>query len=81
MIATNPACTRQKCACCGHTAKENRQWQSWFACLVCGDTANAGINGGRNILAAGHGVPAGGGTVRSEHPVKQKPSGTIQSQA
>ncbi|UXJ01443.1 zinc ribbon domain-containing protein [Proteus mirabilis] len=28
--------------------------QSQFECLECGYTANADINGARNILAAGH---------------------------
>nr|MBO8919017.1 transposase [Proteus mirabilis] len=41
--------TPVKCACCGHTAKENRQSQSQFECLECGYTANADINGARNI--------------------------------
>ncbi|WP_152901857.1 zinc ribbon domain-containing protein, partial [Proteus mirabilis] len=44
------AYTSQKCACCGHTAKENRPSQSQFECLECGYTANADINGARNIL-------------------------------
>lgn len=28
VLAINPAYTSQKCACCGHTAKENRQSQN-----------------------------------------------------
>ncbi|WP_049201640.1 zinc ribbon domain-containing protein, partial [Proteus mirabilis] len=32
--------------------------QSQFECLECGYTANADINGARNILAAGHAVLA-----------------------
>ncbi|MDO2305778.1 zinc ribbon domain-containing protein, partial [Escherichia coli] len=43
----------QRCACCGHTAKENRLSQSKFRCQACGYTANADVNGARNILAAG----------------------------
>ncbi|MCE5374088.1 transposase, partial [Proteus mirabilis] len=35
--------------------------QSQFECLECGYTANADINGARNILAAGHAVLACGG--------------------
>lgn len=54
VLAINPAYTSQKCACCGHTAKENRQSQSTFVCLACGYSANSDINGARNILAAGH---------------------------
>lgn len=48
----------QRCACCGHTAKENRLSQSKFECLECGYTENADINGARNILAAEHAVLA-----------------------
>ncbi|HGN1543426.1 TPA: zinc ribbon domain-containing protein, partial [Proteus mirabilis] len=64
------AYTSQKCACCGHTAKENRQSQSKFECLECGYTANADINAARNILAAGHAVLACGGRVQSDPPVE-----------
>ncbi|MCT8261839.1 transposase, partial [Proteus mirabilis] len=39
VLAIPPAYTSQKCACCGHTAKENRQSQSQFECLECGYTA------------------------------------------
>ena len=69
---------RQKCACCGHTAKENRQSQSQFECLECGYTANADINRARNILAAGHAVLACGGRVQSDRPSKQEPAEAIQ---
>ncbi|MDM3657046.1 transposase, partial [Proteus mirabilis] len=61
VVAIPPAYTSQKCAFCGHTAKENRQSQSQFECLECGYTAKADINGARNILAAGHAVLACGG--------------------
>ncbi|HGM9914872.1 TPA: zinc ribbon domain-containing protein, partial [Proteus mirabilis] len=64
VLAIPPAYTSQKCACCGYTAKENRQSQSQFECLECGYTANADINGARNILAAGHAVLACGGRVQ-----------------
>ncbi|EAN5162669.1 TPA_asm: IS200/IS605 family element transposase accessory protein TnpB [Salmonella enterica] len=57
--AVNPVYTSQKCACCGHTAKENRQSQAVFVCVACGYEANADINGARNILAAGHAVLSG----------------------
>ncbi|ALE26803.1 cytosine methyltransferase [Proteus mirabilis] len=69
----------QKCACCGHTAKENRQSQSQFECLECGYTANADINAARNILAAGHAVLACGGRVQSDRPSKQEPAEVIQT--
>lgn len=55
----NPAYTSQKCSCCGHTAKKNRQSQAVFVCVACGYEANADINGARNILAAGHAVLSG----------------------
>ncbi|MGT4230049.1 RNA-guided endonuclease InsQ/TnpB family protein [Klebsiella pneumoniae] len=73
VLAVNPAYTSQKCACCGHTAKENRQSQAKFVCTVCGYEANADANGARNILAAGHAVLACGGKVQSDHPTKQEP--------
>lgn len=57
--AVRPAYTSQKCACCGHTTKENRQSQAVFVCVACGYEANADINGARNILAAGHAVLSG----------------------
>ncbi|HCR6665446.1 TPA: transposase, partial [Shigella flexneri] len=41
VLAVPPAYTSQRCACCGHTAKENRLSQSKFRCQVCGYTANA----------------------------------------
>ncbi|WP_139532813.1 zinc ribbon domain-containing protein, partial [Escherichia coli] len=42
-LAVPPAYTSQRCACCGHTAKENRLSQSQFRCQVCGYTANADV--------------------------------------
>lgn len=73
VIAIPPAYTSQRCAYCGHTAKENRVSQSNFECLECGYTENADINGARNILAAGHAVLACGGMVQSDRPLKQEP--------
>ncbi|WP_426575378.1 RNA-guided endonuclease InsQ/TnpB family protein (plasmid) [Xenorhabdus stockiae] len=73
VIAVPPAYTSQKCASCGHTAKENRRSQNQFECLACGYSENADINGARNILAAGHAVLACGGLVQSGHPLKQEP--------
>nr|UVD61990.1 putative transposase [Citrobacter freundii] len=73
VLAINPAYTSQKCACCGHTAKDNRQTQANFVCTACGYSANADINGARNILAAGHAVLACGGTAHSGRPLKQEP--------
>ncbi|EEJ1804046.1 IS200/IS605 family element transposase accessory protein TnpB, partial [Salmonella enterica subsp. enterica serovar Pomona] len=74
VLAVPPAYTSQRCACCGHTAKENRLSQSKFRCPVCEYTANADVNGARNILAAGHAVLACGGRVQSGRPLKQEPT-------
>ncbi|HAL1834950.1 TPA: transposase [Escherichia coli] len=79
--AVPPVYTSQRCACCGHTAKENRLSQSQFRCQVCGYTANAGVNSARNILAAGHAVLACGGMVQSGRPLKQEPARIIQPTA
>ncbi len=70
VLAVPPAYTSQRCAYCGHTAKENRLSQSKFRCQVCGYTANADVNGARNILAAGHAVLACGEMVQSGRPLK-----------
>ncbi|WP_338883872.1 transposase [Xenorhabdus sp. TH1] len=79
VVAIPPAYTSQRCACCGHTAKENRQTQSQFVCQVCGYTANADVNAARNILAAGHAVLACGGMVQSDRPLKQEPTEVSQA--
>ncbi|EPE2305256.1 RNA-guided endonuclease InsQ/TnpB family protein [Salmonella enterica subsp. enterica serovar Muenchen] len=79
VLAIPPAYTSQRCACCGHTAKENRLSQSRFECLECGYTENADINGARNILAAGHAVLACGGMVQSGRPLKQEPTEASQT--
>lgn len=79
VLVVPPAYTSQRCACCGHTAKENRLSQSKFVCQVCGYTTNADINGARNILAAGHAVLACGGMVQSDRPLKQEPIEVIQT--
>ncbi|HHU1988855.1 TPA: RNA-guided endonuclease InsQ/TnpB family protein [Escherichia coli] len=79
VLAIPPAYTSQRCVCCGHTAKENRQTQSKFVCQVCGYTENADINGARNILAAGHAVLACGGMVQAGRPLKQEPTEASQA--
>ncbi|EHN6577954.1 transposase [Salmonella enterica subsp. enterica serovar Anecho] len=79
VLAVPPAYTSQRCACCGHTAKENRLSQSKFVCQECGYAANADVNGARNILAAGHAVLACGGMVQSGHPLKQEPTEASQA--
>ena len=81
VLAVLPAYTSQRCASCGHTAKENRLSQSKFRCQVCGYTANADVNGARNILAAGHAVLARGGMEQSGRPLKQEPTEIIQATA
>ncbi len=81
VLAVPPAYTSQRCACCGHTAKENRLSQSKFRCQICGYTANADVNGARNILAAGHAVLACGEMVQSCRPLKQEPTEMIQATA
>ncbi len=79
VLAIPPAYTRPRYACCGHRAKENRLLQSKFVCQVCGYTANADINGARNILAAWHAMPACGGMVHPGRPLKQEPTEMIQA--
>lgn len=37
--------------CCGYKDKENRQSQSEFVCLSCGEEQNADVNAAKNILA------------------------------
>ncbi|MFH0461048.1 zinc ribbon domain-containing protein, partial [Escherichia coli] len=76
-----PACQSEGWKCEGHTAKENRLSQSQFRCQVCGYTANADVNGARNILAAGHAVLACGEMVQSGRPLKQEPTEMIQATA
>jgi putative transposase len=79
VLAVAPAYTSQRCACCGHTAKGNRLSQSQFECQVCRYSANADVNGARNILAAGHAVLACGGMVQSGHPLKQESTEASQA--
>lgn len=79
VLAINPAYTSQKCACCGHTAKENRLSQSKFECQMCGYTDNADINGARNILAAGHVALACGEMAALGRSMKQEPTEASQT--
>ncbi len=82
VLAVPPAYTSQRCArAVVHTAKENRLSQSQFRCQVCGYTANADVNGARNILAAGHAVLACGEMVQSGRSLKQEPTEMIQATA
>lgn len=77
ILAITPTYTSQRCVCCGHTAKENRQSQSKFESLECGYSENADINGARNILAAGHTVLSCGGMEQPDRPSKQQPTEAI----
>ena len=79
VLAISAAYTSQRCACCGHTARDNCQSQSKFECQIGGCTANADINGARNILAAGHAVLAYGGRVQSDRPLQQEPTEASQA--
>lgn len=53
LILVNPKHTSQRCAECGHIAKENRESQAVFRCVSCDHTDNADRNAARNILAKG----------------------------
>jgi putative transposase len=79
VLALPPAYTSRRCACCGHTAKENRHTQSKFVCQVCGYTGNVEVNGARDKLAAGHALPACVGMVQSGRPLKQEPTKARQA--
>jgi putative transposase len=53
VIAVQAAHTSQRCAACGHVAKDNRLSQATFACQACGHSDHADINAAINILRAG----------------------------
>jgi len=52
LIKVDPKFTSQKCSCCGHISKENRESQALFVCKSCGKTLNADYNASINILNA-----------------------------
>ena len=52
LIKVDPKYTSQKCSCCGHISKENRQSQATFECVRCGSQKNADYNASLNILNA-----------------------------
>ncbi|STI75557.1 putative transposase B, IS609 [Escherichia coli] len=81
VLAVPPAYTSQRCACCGHTAKENRLSQSQFRCQVCGYTANADVNGARKHFSGGARRFACGEMVQSGRSLKQEPTEMIQATA
>jgi putative transposase len=78
VLAVAPHYTSQRCSCCGHIAKENRQSQANFACVSCVYKTNADLNAARNILAAGHAVLACGEMVQQDHSVKHEPTEGIK---
>jgi len=53
VIAVNAAHTSQRCASCGHVARDNRTSQASFVCQSCGHTDHADTNAAVNILRAG----------------------------
>ena len=76
VISIAPQYTSQRCSCCGHTAKENRNSQARFCCIVCGHSENADINAAKNIEAAGRAVLACGEMAIAVS-TKQEPSEAI----
>ena len=53
LVAVPAHHTSQTCPCCGHVAKENRQTQASFACVLCGYANNADVVGAINVLERG----------------------------
>jgi len=53
LVVVDPRYTSQRCAACGHIAKENRRSQSQFSCVACGHTAHADVNAAANISRLG----------------------------
>jgi len=51
VTAVDPRNTSRTCSACGHCAKANRATRDGFACLHCGYSSNADLNGARNIRA------------------------------
>jgi putative transposase len=71
--------TSQRCAVCGHIARESRESQPSFRCVACSWTGNADYNAARNIAAAGQVVAARGGLALAG-PVNREPP-TVQAVA
>lgn len=51
LITVDPRNTSRRCSHCEHVAKENRESQAEFRCVMCGFECNADLNAARNILA------------------------------
>lgn len=77
----NLANTSQKLACGGHTPKENSKSQRLSTYLECGYTANADMNGTRNLLAAGKVALVCGEMMPPGCSVEQEPAETTQTPA
>lgn len=76
----DPRHTSQACHACGHVARESRESQARFVCVVCAHEANADVNAARNIAAkssttpaAGRAVAARGDGAKSARSVKREP--------
>ncbi len=52
-IRVDPRYSSLECRKCSHIAKENRESQAVFKCVMCGHENNADINAGQVILARG----------------------------
>jgi putative transposase len=50
-VIVNARYTSQTCAECAHCERANRESQAVFVCASCGHSANADVNGARNIAA------------------------------
>ncbi|OBA84127.1 hypothetical protein A9W99_05755 [Mycobacterium sp. 1164966.3] len=75
LVAVSARYSSQECRNCGHTAKENRQSQAVFLCVVCGHGDHADHNAAQIILARARSaptpgpgaIPQGVGTARCAH--------------
>jgi putative transposase len=56
VVMINPYKTSQRCSCCGHISKDNRDAskdQAKFECVNCGTKMNADLNAAKNIATDG----------------------------
>jgi len=53
VVKVDPKYTSQECSECGHIARENRQSQSKFKCMICGHSENADYQATKNIMKRG----------------------------
>jgi putative transposase len=81
LVAVPPRNTSRTCPCCGHVAKENRQTQARFACVICGFEENADLVGAINVLRAGHARLACGETSPIGASAQEPPEATIRELA